>query len=222
VNLSQLETFLAVARSKSFTRAAEVVNLTQSAVSRQIQDLEESLGVQLFERLGRKISLTPAGTVLVEEATRLVQQAENLQQRLRDLGETAEGELRVGGSVTATNTFLPQLLARFRKRHPEVRLSLRPGYNRMLTSWLRNNELDVAVLGGSVERPDLAVECEVADELVVVGAAAHPLAERTRVPPQRLDRQDFVMRAKGAHSQLLADSWFETRGVRPNRVLELP
>ena len=222
MNLYQLETFLAVIRCGSFTKAAEEVHLTQSAVSRQIQDLEKSFGVALFERLGRSISLTPAGEILSREAKKLLREAANLRERLHDHGGGSERRLRIGGTVSATNTFLPPVLAGMRCRTPDLELSLRPGYNSMLVAMLRDNELDVAVLGGTTEANDLVTESVVDDELVIVGAADHPLAEQGPVEAPQLHRQEMIARPRGAHSQTLAETWFGAHEIAPKPILELP
>jgi DNA-binding transcriptional LysR family regulator len=222
MNLSQLETFLTVARTGSFTRAADLVHLTQSAVSRQVQDLEESLGVQLFERLGRTISLTHHGKILVEEATRLLQNVKNVKDRLRDLDEEMSGDLRVGATVTAANTFLPSVLADFRRKNPRVNLSLQPGQSMGLLTKIRSNELDVAITGPVEEHPDLTSFAAIEDELVLVGAADHFLARKGTLKPNQLQGVGFISRDEGSDTQSLVNTWFRQHEVRVNTVLAIP
>jgi DNA-binding transcriptional LysR family regulator len=222
MNLTQLETFLAVVRTGSFTKAASQVHLTQSAVSRQIQDLEESLGVQLFERLGRRVSLTPAGRVLVEDAASLLQQARNVRDRLRDFDEEMEGELRVGATVTAANTFLPPLLAGYRKSNPGVNLSLQLGRSGILVERLRSNELDVAVVGSGQNHPDLMACCAIEDALVLVGAPDHFLARRRTIRPEDLNGIAFITREPGSDTQKLLHEWLQRHKVEVNTVLAIP
>jgi DNA-binding transcriptional LysR family regulator len=221
MNLQHLETFLAAAREGSFTAAGEIVHLSQSAVSRQIQDLERELGVRLFERLGRRIALTAAGSELARRAPRLLQEAQNLGERLRDFSDDTAGELRVGGTITAMNSFLPTLVARLQQQEPTMALGLEPGYSAGLVSKLRANELDVAVLGGEVDGPDLVVECRVADEVVLVAAPAHSLVTGGPVPVTSLDGEDLVARPANADTQRLADAWFGAHDVRPSKILDL-
>ena len=197
MNLAQLDTFLAVARTGSFTKAAELVHLTQSAVSRQMQDLEESLGVRLFERLGRTITLTPQGSILVEQGTRLLQDVKNVKDRLRDLDEEISGDLRVGASVTAANTFLPAALSAYRRRYPGVNLSLQPGHSMSLWARIRSNDLDVAITGPVEEQPDLDSCLALEDELVLVSAPDHFLAKRESLQPAELNGVSFISRDEG-------------------------
>ena len=222
MNLAQLETFLAVVRTGSFTKAADVVHLTQSAVSRQVQDLEESLGVRLFERLGRTITLTPNGSILVGEATRLLREARNLKDKLIDSDGKIAGALRVGGTVTAANTFLPKILSKYRRTYPGVNLSLRPGQSSALLAAIRSNELDVAITGPTEDQADITTWATVEDELVLVGAPDHFLARRGQLEPRDLKGVSFISRDIGSVTQALVDAWFQNHKVSVETVLAIP
>ena len=221
MNLDQLETFLAVARTGSFTKAAPLVHRTQSAVSRQIQELERSLGMKLFERLGKQVMLTDAGRTLVQDAPRLLQQAENLRERLRDIGEGISGELRIGATISAANTFIPDVLAKFRCHYPSVTLSLTPGQTRSLANRLRRNEMDVAVLGSDVAESELTTSYHIADELVLVASPDHLLAKKRVVHPNELEGMDIILRESGSDSRFLTEGWFAERQVAVNTLMAL-
>jgi DNA-binding transcriptional LysR family regulator len=221
MNLDQLETFLAVARTESFTKAGPVVHRTQSAVSRQIQELERSVGVPLFERLGKRVLLTDAGRTLFRDAPKLLQQAESLRELLRDIGEGISGELRIGATISAANTFIPDVLARFRRRHPSVSLSLTPGQTRSLANKLRHNELDVAVLGSEVTEPELTTSHRITDELLLVGSPDHPLATKKTIHPKELKGMDFIFREPGSDSRSLVEKWLAERGVVVKTLMAL-
>src|SRR5687767_8652205 len=118
LDLDLLRSFLAVVRTGSFTKAAAEVHLTQSAVSRQMRDLERSLGTALFERFGRGVYLTSAGQALVAHAERILLQASDTLQAIEEIEEGVTGELRLGATITAANYFLPEILAAYRKKHP--------------------------------------------------------------------------------------------------------
>lgn len=221
MNLTQLETFVAVARTESFTKTASLVGRTQSAVSRQIQDLERSLGVLLFERIGRKASLTAAGRILFDQAPRLLQQAQDLRERLRDFNQGVGGELRVGGTISAASTFLPQILAKFRRSYPAVSLSLQPGHTPLLIDKLRRNDLDVAVLGCEVKEPDLEICSLIPDEIVLVGASDHPLARKKSVQPQELNGIEFMFREVGSDSRDVTKQWLASNQVDVKVLMDL-
>lgn len=221
MNFDQLETFLAVARSESFTKAAPLVYLSQSAVSRQIQELERSLGVPLFERLGKQVSLTDAGRMLLDDAPQLLQQAKDVKERLGDVGEGISGELRIGATVTAANTFIPDVLAQFRRRHPAVKLSLMPGPSEILTRRLRRNEIDVAVLGSPVDEDDLTACLRIPDQIVMLASPDHPLTKKRSVKPSQLNGIDFVLRESSSDSRVLVERWFETEQVRIEMLMDV-
>jgi LysR family transcriptional regulator, low CO2-responsive transcriptional regulator len=221
VNLEQLETFLAVARLKSFTKAAPQVHRTQSAVSRQIQELERSLGVPLFERLGKQVLLTDAGRMLQHDAPLLLQQSETLRGRLRDIGQGVTGEIRIGATVTAANTFIPDVLAQFRRRYPDVRLNLFPGQSSRLVRRLRRNELDVAVLGSSVEEADLTTLLHVPDQIVMVASPDHPLTRKRSIRPEQLAGEELILRESGSDSRDLVERWFESQQVSIKMLMDL-
>jgi DNA-binding transcriptional LysR family regulator len=221
VNLFQLETFVAVARTESFTKAASLVSRTQSAVSRQMQDLEQSLGVLLFERIGRKASLTAAGRILLDQAPRLLQQTQELKERLRDLSLGVEGELRIGATISAASTFLPRILAQFRRSYPAVSLSLQPGHTQALIEKLRTNDLDVAVLGCEVRDADLKTCFLIFDEIVLVGASDHPLAGKQSVKPHELDGAEFMFRESGSDSRNVIKRWLADNEVEVRTLMDL-
>jgi DNA-binding transcriptional LysR family regulator len=221
MTLVQIETFLAVARTESFTKAAALVHLSQSAVSRQIQDLEKSLGVQLFERFGGRVFLTTAGRILLEDAPRLLRQVENVRQRLRDIAQGTSGDIRVGVTISVANTFLPQVLARFRRTNRSVNLSVLPSHSQALLEKLRLNEIDVAVVGSKVDQADLEVCFRIHDELVLVAAPNHPLMDKTPLGPEQLDGVEFISREPGSDSRALVEKWLEKHGVEVKTLMAL-
>lgn len=221
VNLNLLETFLIVARTESFTRSASVVGRSQSAVSRQIQDLETTLGVRLFDRLAGKVSLTAPGRTLLREAPQILQQMRNIRERLSDFGQEVVGDLRIGATVSAASTFLPQVLADFRRSNPLVKLSLQPGHTETLVDKLRRNEVDVAILGAEVDQCDLKEHYVIRDEMVLASAPDHPLADRESVRPEELNGEEFMFREPGSDSRSVVMDWLGQHRVEVNTLLEL-
>lgn len=221
VNLSQLETFLAVARTESFTKSASLICRTQSAVSRQIKDLESSLGVPLFERIGRKVSLTPAGRILLDQAPRLLQQAQDLEERLRDLSQGVGGELRIGATISAASTFLPGVLAKFRRAYPSVSLSLQPGHTSTIVEKIRSNDLDAGVLGHEVSDSDLKSCSQIEDEIVLVAPFGHPLSTKRSVSPHELNGMEFMFREPGSDSRDLVKQWLTENQVEVKTFMDL-
>src|SRR5262249_35231693 len=129
INLTHLRTFLVLAQLGNFSQTGQRVGLSQPAVSRHIQALEETLGVRLFERLGRKAMLTSAGETLRGRLEILTREVESLPRLLQDLSEGVQGEVRIASSTTAANGILPSLLGKYRRKYPRVELMLQPANN---------------------------------------------------------------------------------------------
>ena len=213
LDLSQLRTFLAVARTGSFTKAAGDVWLTQSAVSRQMKDLERSLGTALFDRFGRGVHLTAAGRCLLEHAEATLRKAEDARRAVEEIEDGEAGELRLGATVTAANYLLPALLATYRREHPRVRLVLSPASTLRLLKQLRRNELDLAILGHVPRDPDLRMWGVIDDEVVLVSGPEHPLAGCRDVTPERVAAEDMILREPASDTRGMIDRWATGSGV---------
>ncbi len=194
------------------------MGLSQSAVSRQIRALEDSLGLRLFERLGRRAVLTPAGKLLQERVGTLLREAETLPRLLRDLAEGVQGELRIGACITAANALLPPLLARYRQKYPRVELALHPGSSSRTLDRLRRGELDLAMVGSETSSSGLAILGEIPDELLLVGAAGHPLC-RGRRKPAELAGCDFIQREAESDTRPLFTRWLGGKGIQVRNLM---
>jgi DNA-binding transcriptional LysR family regulator len=221
MNFVQIETFQAVARTESFTKAAPLVHLTQSAVSRQIQDLEKTLAVQLFERFGGRVFLTTAGRILMEEGPRLLRDVDNLRQRLRDIAEKTAGDIRLGVTISVANSFLAQVLARYRRDNPSVNLSLVLGHTPELLDKLGTNEVDLAIVGAEVKQADIQVCYRIHDELVLVAAPDHPLVQKKSISPEQLQGTEFIFREPGSDSRALVEKWLDKHSVKVRTLMAL-
>ena len=221
LDLDQLRTFLAVVRRGSFTKAAEDVHLTQSAVSRQMRDLERSVGTTLFERLGRGVHLTAAGRALVRQAETMVLHAQDTLRLIEEIDAGVAGELRVGATVTAANYFLPEVLAAYRRAFPGVRLLLAPAPSPKLLSQVRRGELDVALLGHESADEDIRTWGMVRDEFVVVAPAAHPLAGRRKVAPGAFAKEDLILREPASDTRMAVERWAHESGVHLRVLMDM-
>jgi DNA-binding transcriptional LysR family regulator len=194
MELRQVETFLAVAEELSFSRAASRLGYVQSSVSAQVASLERELGAPLFDRLGRRISLTDAGRVMFRYSGRLLGLAEETREAVTDAGAGSgevTGKLTVSAPETLLTYRLPRLLALFHERHPKVRLSVRPSeVGRLMGSMRRGVEegvVDVAfILDGPVEVPGLRVESLLEEGVSVIAPGDHVLASAASVAPKDL------------------------------------
>jgi DNA-binding transcriptional LysR family regulator len=216
-----LRTFLAVHRHGNLTRAAEDLFLSQPAVSRRVDRLERSLGLALFERLGKSLHLTEAGEALAREASALIGAAERLAEvvRARQAGE--EGRLRVGASTTPGLYLLPPVLLRFRARHPKVALHYEVENSRHIEDRIVRNDLDLGFVGAHLTHAALRVTPVYRDRIVLYAAASHALARRRALAPRDLEDEVCVVREPGSATRRLVDGWMRRAKVRLRRTVEI-
>jgi DNA-binding transcriptional LysR family regulator len=198
--LRQLKVFETVARHLSFSRAAEELHLTQPAISTQIKTLEGHVGLPLFEQLGKKVYLTPAGTELLHYSRNIIQQFQEAEEALTHFKGVSGGRLNVA-VISAGDYFLPRLLVEFASRHTGVTLNLTVHNREELLGQLADNLTDLAIMVRPPRDLDTVNEAIAPHPYVIVAAPTHPLAGRKRIPLDELVRQPFVVREKGS------DTW---------------
>jgi len=223
MNLTQLRTFRAVARHNSFSKAAEELHLTQPAISAQIATLEGQLKLKLFDRVGKKISLTEQGRVVLACAEDIHGRIEQMQAELDDLGSLQAGHLQLGASLLVGVYLLPDILAEFKREHPRVELKVRIDPARQILDMLLRNELDLAVIGEGIPIDDerIAVKPILKDELIVIVPPNHPRAETGTVTLAELSLEPFVLPARDSASGESMTEQLRGEGVTLHSVLEL-
>jgi len=205
--LRQLKVFEAVARLTSYSRAAEELHLTQPAVSTQVRKLEDHAGLPLFEQLGKKIFLTPAGTELLHHSRLIIQQFEDAEAAMTQFKGVAGGKLNVA-VISAGDYFMPRLLVDFAGRHGGVILNLTVHNREGLLAQLADNLTDLAVMVRPPEDADTIHEPFAPHPYVIVANAGHPLVNERRIPMARIVREPFVVREKGSDTwQSMADGF---------------
>jgi DNA-binding transcriptional LysR family regulator len=221
--LTQLRTFCTVARLNSFTRAAEKLYLTQPAVSAQVAGLEEALKVRLFDRVGKRISLSDSGRVVLTAAEEILQRVASLQQELADLQGLRSGSLSIAASQVPGVYLLPELLARFRSAMPGLDLTVRVEPARRALEMVAQGEVDLGLVGEGT-RPDderLAVRPLLRDRLVLVVPAQHVLAQKAAVQPEILRHMSLLLPSRDSASAESILEQLARNGVRPESVTEL-
>lgn len=219
VSLRQLQIFQEVARHLSYTRAAEVLNLTQPAVFTQVRQLEDQIGQPLIERLGRRLFLTEAGEVTLRSARDVLGELEQMEMRLADLSGMARGRLRIG-IVSTAKYDIPRRLGEFCRAHPGIDVSLTVGNREELLGRFAENEDDLYILGTPPEGLDVESHRFAENPLVMVAPPGHPLAGQA-VAPKDLATEAFVMREKGSGTRIAAERWFKAQAVAPIVRMEL-
>ena len=221
MNLHQLRIFYTVARLGSFSRAAEELRISQPSVSIQVADLERSLGVELFEQLGRRIYLTEAGRVLEEYARRILGLAEEARVALDEIKGMRRGRLALGATTTPGTYILPRALAAYQERYPQVVVTLEIATARRVHEKLARNELDLGVTGAEGVSPDLVAEPLVDDDLVLVTHPAHPLAAAGIAHARGLRDHRLILRERGSGTREAVEAAFREAGVQVSVHMEL-
>lgn len=221
VTLRQLRTFKTVADLNSFSLAAQRLKLSQPSVSYQVKELEEALGLPLLDRLGKRVQLTEAGSLLYSYARRVLDTLDEATVALEEMRGIQRGSLRVGASTTVGIYLLPAALGAFKKLHPGLVIALEIGSRARVQEQVLSNELDLAVVGPASKDPELAIIPFLSDELVVVAPAGHPLAGKRRLTLKDLADQPFIMREATSGSRWSLEKEARKAGAKLRVAMEL-
>lgn len=216
ITLRQLEVFLAVIETQSTTKGAEKLNLSQSAVSSALSDLEHQLGVQLFERAGKRLMINENARLLFPRAKALLEQANELSHLFQDGGSM----LKIGASTTIGNYLLPQVIARYRELHPGSQMELRVANSAAIAEAVANFDVDIGFIEGPCHRMEL--ECQIwrQDDMVIFCAKHHPLANQT-VSAQELAECQWILRESGSGTREVVEQLLLPQLHHFNLVMEL-
>ncbi|MEK7815804.1 MAG: LysR substrate-binding domain-containing protein, partial [Pseudomonadota bacterium] len=220
LTLRQLKVFESVARHLNYTRAAEELFLTQPAVSMQVKQLETSLGVALFEQLGKRIHLTEAGQEVLGYARSITQQLDELEGVLNRIKGLGGGRLRISVASTA-NYFIPTLLGTFSRRYPQVTVSLDVTNRETLLRQLTENSIDLAIMGQPPAGLDVEAQTFMENPLVIVAPPDHPLARQAKIPLVRLQDEVFLVREPGSGTRIAMERFFAERDMHLKTGMEV-
>lgn len=198
MDLRRLEVFVKVAELGSFSRAAEALFLTQPTVSEHVRGLEEDLGLQLLDRLGRGAVPTPAGEVLLGYASRILVLMREARQAIDQFQGRLSGELVMGGSTIPGEYVLPALIGQFKAKYPDISISLRVGSSRQVSEWVEEGRVEIGVVGARPASRALQARELMADEMVIVVPADHPWNGRTGVMLADVRTQPLILRERGS------------------------
>ena len=221
MELRLLHTFAAVAELRHFARAADRCNLSQPAVSHQIRLLEEELGARLLNRDGRRVSLTVAGELFLEDARRILAAVDRAREHVQGISSGTLGRVRLGASDTVGLYMVPGILDGYRQSHPEFGLQFTIASELELMERVAANDLDMAVTTGRPVLGELRGRRVGRDELAVVAPAGSPVAKARAVKAADLRDERWVLREEGADSRRQLDAWFRRHRVTPSHAMTL-
>ena len=222
MTLRQLEVFLAIARERSFSRAAKKIHSSQPTLSEHVGELERELDRKLFFRRGREVTLTEAGRVFAEYAGAALAAVDGARQALAELDGLTHGSLLIGASTTPGIYVMPGVIATFRQRYPGVALTLRIANSQVIEDRVKERELDLGVVGGHAIGP--GEECLAAgllDELVIIVPPGHAWAKRRDIRPEALAGQPLLVREEGSATRRVTERALQQAGVKSRVAMEL-
>ncbi len=220
LSVHQLNLFRAVARHQSYTKAAEILYLSQPAVSQQIKALEQVLGLRLFERKGRGIILTAAGEVLLVHTERLLAQLARTAPLVEEIHDLKRGSVVIGASTSAGTYVVPALLGAFHACYPHLRVTLTVVNRRTIEEYLLAHRVDLAVISFVEQQERFILEFLQNYQLVIVAPHAHALARRKRLTLHDLQQETFLLREHGADIRLETEQLFAAADVHLRTNLE--
>ena len=217
--LRQLEIFVAISRMASVSRAAEVLSLSQSATSTALSEFERQFDVQLFDRVGKSLRINETGMQLLPRAVELLDRAKEIEHSLQ--GHAGFGFMKIGATLTVGNYLATILVARFLQAHPDSRIQLQVHNTSTIVQQIANHELDLGLIEGDCNHPDIEVKPWIADELVIFGAPNHPLVQQAQVSMEQLLAEPWILREKGSGTRETFDREFHSAHSKLMIRLEL-
>lgn len=201
--LKQLQVFVAIARQESVSLAAEALSLSQSATSSALAELERQSGCLLFDRVGKRLSLNALGHQVLPQAVALLDQAKAVESLLQ--GQMGFGSLEIGATLTIGNYLATLLLGSFMQRYPDCRARLHVDNTAHIVQRIAGHELDLGLIEGQCQHPDIERHPWIRDELVVFCAPQHPLAQQGCASLEQLSQEAWILREQGSGTRLTFD-----------------
>ena len=224
LELWQLEIFCAVAETKSFTKAAELVHRTQPTISAQIGSLENVFGHALFDRSGKEIELTESGKILYDYARKILGLVEESKDKIAESHSIVRGDLVIGASTIPGTYILPKLLGKFKRRYPEVKITLQISDSEDVTSKILERKLELGAVGKQVENAKLEYRKLAADEIVLVVGPNHRWSNRDFITLDELRDEPFISREHGSGTRAVTEQALKNKGIKRedlNVIMEL-
>jgi DNA-binding transcriptional LysR family regulator len=209
----RLKVFRSVAHNLSFTAASKELFISQPAISKHIQEIENEFHTQLFNRMGNRITLTPAGELLLKHSEKIVMDYAKMNFDMNALRQKFSGELRIGASTTIAQYVLPEILAAFIKRYPQIEVITVSGNSHDVEAELISGKIDIGMVEGIIRQPQIKYSAFMKDELVAIVNSENPLAERSKVSIEELRSIPLVLRERGSGSLDIIEDFFKRMNI---------
>ena len=215
----KLKVFCAVAETRSFSKASEVIHLTQPAVSLQIQALEEIYETKLFDRSSNLIMLTPAGEMLYRYAKDILHLYAETEKEIGKITGKIKGSITVGASTTIGNYVLPIVIADFKKTHPKIGLNVLVGNTKRVVDLLNSGIIDFGLVEGEALRHKIKSEQLISDELTIVVPHFHPWTKKKSISILEITKEPFILREDGSGTRQIIEKYLSYHGININDML---
>lgn len=222
MEIRQLKAFLAIAEAKTFTAGARRVNVTQAAISMQIRQLEDEVGLQLFTRTPRRVIITEAGEYLLDRARKILREHDSALAEIAELGGAEHGRLRIGSaSAEFATQQMPRILQGIRKKFPNSELNVSAGTSQTLVDKIMHGEIDIAFVSLPVDNSSITTDLLFSDEIVAIAYPRHPRANEKYISAAALAGEKLILGERGGNTRRMIDDFFNAANVRPNIIMEL-
>ena len=214
ITLRQLQIFEAVAQTQSYTRAAERLHMTQPAVSMQMKQLEETVGLDIFERQGKKIVITSVGEKLRKHANKIINRFDVLQSSINKLKKGQHKQIKISAATTA-NHFVTHMMAEFSRMHQDINITLDITNRETLVTQLQNYDPDFVIMGEPPSKLDLDSQLIMENPLIVIASPQHPLVKKYKsktIPMEEVIKEAFVVREEGSGTKAAIRRHFKKQG----------
>ncbi|MBI4823914.1 MAG: LysR family transcriptional regulator [Nitrospirae bacterium] len=209
----KLKVFCTVAETKSFSKASEIIHLTQPAVSLQIQTIEEAFETKLFDRSSSTVTLTRAGEILYRYAKEILALYASIEKDIGAVTGLVKGSIAVGTSTTIGNYLLPTVIADFKRAYPKIKIQLIVGNTKRIVEFLKAGNLNLGLVEGEVTKYKVMTEKLVSDELSLIVAPFHPWAKRKEVSIHEITKEPFILREDGSGTRQVIEKYLNKKGI---------
>lgn len=222
MEIRQLKAFLAIAEAKTFTAGARRVNITQAAISMQIRQLEDEVGLPIFTRTPRRVILTEAGEYLLERARKILREHDSALAEIAEVAGAEHGRLRIGSaSAMFATQQLPTIIRKLKEKFPNAELSVNSGTSERLVDKIMHGETDMAFVSLPVENLNITTELLFSDEIVAIANPKHQLAKEKFISAATLAGENLILGEQGGNTRRMIDEFFNAANVRPKIAMEL-
>lgn len=222
MEIRQLKAFIAIAETNTFTAGAKKMNVTQAAISMQIRQLEDEVGMPLFTRTPRRVILTEAGEHLLQRARTILREHDAALAEIKEIAGAEHGRIRIGSASAAFSIEqLPVILEKLKGKFPNAEVAVSSGTSHALVEKVLHGDLDMAFISLPVETANVQTELLFSDEIVAIAHPGHRLAGERVISAAELAREPLILGEKGGNTRRMIDEFFKDSNIKPHVMMEL-